>query len=269
MHDKLKEILAHKESEVKALLPRMDKLRFSALERNEFRSFSNALKGAPGQLQLIAEVKKASPSAGEIVSDEFDPIAVARAYEAAGAHAISVLTDEKFFQGSLSYLARIRSAVSLPLLRKDFIIHEAQIYEAVVAGADAILLIAAALPQERLEQMLVTAESVQLDVLVEVHSVEELDRVLSTDAQIIGINNRDLHTFHTDIHTTERLSKGVDDGLIMVSESGIYSANDARLIYGWGADAILVGESLMRAPDVAALAADLIYAGEPAGDLSD
>lgn len=257
--DKLQEIIAHKRGEVERLLPRADKLRHAAMEREDFRSFFNALGGGrlsekadteygEEALAVIAEVKKASPSVG-VIAPDFDPVAVAVSYAEAGADAISVLTDEAFFQGHLSYLSRIRQAVEIPLLRKDFIIHEVQIHEAVVAGADAILLIVAALPQDELEHLLGVAQAAQLDVLVEVHNLEELDRALDTDARIIGVNNRNLKTFQVSLETTRDLSEEVGPECLLVSESGIHTGADAALVRGWGANAILVGEALMRAPD--------------------
>lgn len=255
----LDEILAEKEREVEALLPRLEKLQVAAQARDDFRSLYTALGGGFRNLEkdegfgafdlaVIAEVKKASPSAGTIAYD-FDPVTIASEYEMAGATAISVLTDEKFFQGHLSFLPKIREEVSLPLLRKDFIIHEVQIYEAVVAGADAILLIVAALEQEQLVRLLDTAHNCQLDVLVEVHDMEEMERALDTDANIIGVNNRNLRTFDVDLETTEQLSEEVGGDCVLVSESGILNGNDASKVKAWGADAILVGEALMRAED--------------------
>lgn len=265
--NKLDEILRDKQAEVERLLPLADKLRFSAQAREDFRSFSTALGGAlrdqnegegygTGSLSVIAEVKKASPSAGTIAED-FDPVAIAQSYAEAGADALSVLTDEKYFQGHLSYLAKIREAVDLPLLRKDFIIHEVQIFEAVVAGADAILLIVGALEQEELIHLHETARNYQLDVLVEVHDLEEMERALQTDAEIIGVNNRNLRTFEVDLETTERLSEEVGPDHILVSESGIYTGEETARIQSWGADAILVGEALMRAEDRVAKMAEL------------
>lgn len=265
--NKLDEILADKQLEVEKLLPLSDKLQFSAQAREEFRSFETALGGAlreqdgdegygKSPLSVIAEVKKGSPSAG-IIEPDFDPVAIAKSYESAGANALSVLTDEKYFQGHLSYLAMIREAVDLPLLRKDFIIHEVQIYEAVVAGADAILLIVGALEQEELVHLLDVAHSYQLDVLVEVHDLEEMERALETDAKIIGVNNRNLKTFEVDLHTTETLSEEVGPYQILVSESGIYTGEDTEIIQSWGADAILVGEALMRSKNRPAKMAEL------------
>lgn len=265
--NKLDEILADKRDEVERLLPVQDKLQFSAQSREDFRSFSTALGGAirdqgedegygTNVLSVIAEVKKASPSAGTI-SPNFDPVAIAKSYAEAGADALSILTDEKYFQGHLSYLSKIREAVDLPLLRKDFIIHEVQIFEAVVAGADAILLIVGALEQEELLHLLDVAKNYQLDVLVEVHDLEEMERALETEAQIIGVNNRNLKTFEVDLGTTEKLSEEVGPYHILVSESGIYTGEDTQKIQSWGADAILVGEALMRAEDRIAKVAEL------------
>ncbi len=265
--NKLDEIIADKQVEVAALLPRLEELQHAAQARENFRSFQTALGGAmrdqamgegygATELAVIAEVKKASPSAGTIATD-FDPVAVAESYAKAGANALSVLTDEKYFGGHLSYLQQIREAVDLPLLRKDFIIHEVQIFEAVVAGADAILLIVGALEQDELVHLLDTAQNYQLDVLVEVHDIEEMDRALDTDAKIIGINNRNLRTFEVDLGTTAKLSEEVGPDHILVSESGIYTGGDTAQIQAWGADAILVGEALMRAEDRTAKIAEL------------
>jgi indole-3-glycerol phosphate synthase len=246
--NKLQEIIAHKRTEVEKLLPKMELLRLAALERDDFRSMEATLSAGDEYLSVIAEVKKASPSVG-IITEDFDPVAQAIAYDRAGAGAISVLTDEKYFAGHLSYLTRIRAAVACPVLRKDFIVHEVQIYEAVVAGADAILLIVAALTQEELVHLLDVAHKLQLDVLVEVHDREEMERALATDARIIGINNRNLKSFVVDLATTEALSEDVPEDIILVSESGIKTVADARQVWNWGANAVLVGESLMRAED--------------------
>ncbi len=265
--NKLDEILADKEAEIARLLPLKEKLRYAAAARDDFRSFERALGGGfrdRGEdegygsegLAVIAEVKKASPSAGTIAAD-FDPVAIAEAYAAAGADALSVLTDEKYFQGHLSYLAKIRERVDLPILRKDFILDEVQIHESVVAGADAILLIVAALEQDQLLRLLDTAAACQLDVLVEVHDLEEMERALESGARLIGINNRNLRTFEVDLGTTGSLSEEVGSDHILVSESGIHSGEDAFRVREWGADAILVGEALMRAPDKAAKMAEL------------
>ncbi len=243
---RLQQILDVKQKEVARLLPRLEHLRAAALQRNDFRGFAAALDRGPDALGLIAEVKKASPSAGVIATD-FDPVAIAQAYESAGAHCVSVLTDEQFFQGRLSHLTRIREATALPCLRKDFIIHEAQIFEAGVAGADCILLIVAALEQAELERLYRIAETMQMDVLVEIHTAGELDRALDLGARLIGINNRNLHTFEVNLATTEQLSAEVPDEVLLVSESGLKTRADAQRVFDAGCNAILVGESLMRA----------------------
>jgi indole-3-glycerol phosphate synthase len=243
--NKLDEIIAHKHKEVERLLPRADKLRAAASTRNEFRSLGAFLTADPSRLGLIAEVKKASPSAG-VINAEFDYLTIARTYAKAGASGISVLTDENYFQGRLDYMTNIRREVDIPVLRKDFIVHEAQIFEAVVAGADAILLIVAALDQPTLKHLLETAHSFQLEVLMEVHDLAELDRALETDATIIGVNNRNLKSFTVDLATTETLAEEVPDDIILVSESGIKTPADAQRVADCGADALLVGETLMR-----------------------
>jgi indole-3-glycerol phosphate synthase len=243
--DRLQEILRAKHDEIDALRPRRDELRRRALLRNDFRGFAPALQAGEGKLALIAEVKKASPSAGIIV-ESFDAVAVAQNYARAGVEAISVLTDERFFQGHLSYLEKIRAAVPQPILRKDFILDALQIMEAAMAGADAILLIVAALNQNELNSLLETAATYQLAALVEVHTLGELDRALETPAQIIGINNRNLATFEVDLGVTEKLSEQVPDEIVLVSESGIRTAEDLARIKACGVDAVLIGEALMR-----------------------
>jgi len=243
---RLDEILRAKRSEVEQLQPRRDELRARALQRNDFRSFQNALRRRPGELSLIAEVKKASPSAGVIV-ENFEPVEIATNYARAGAEAISVLTDEQFFQGRLEYLSQIRSAVDVPLLRKDFVLDELQIAEAAAAGADAILLIVAALDDEQLARLLEAAALYQMDALVEVHTLPELDRALETSATIIGINNRNLATFEVDLAVTEWLSEEVPKEMLLISESGIKTAADIARVKACGVDAVLIGEALMRA----------------------
>lgn len=255
--DRLQKILDVKKQEVARILPRAAHLRAAALQRNDFRPFTRALDRGPEELGLIAEVKKASPSAG-VIAANFDPVDIARQYEAAGAHALSVLTDEQFFQGSLQYLTQIRNEVRLPLLRKDFVIHEVQIAEASVAGADAILLIVAALEQERLEALYKEATLLQLDVLVEVHTAEEMERALDLGADLIGINNRNLATFEVDLKTTEELSEEVPEGVVLVCESGLKTREDTQRAFDCGCNAILVGESLMRTNDIAAQVTELL-----------
>lgn len=255
--DRLKKILDVKAQEVARLLPKSEALRAAALAREDFRGFAARLDHGPDRLGLIAEVKKASPSAGVIAAD-FDPIAIAALYEAAGADCVSVLTDEQFFQGHLTYLTRIRKEIALPCLRKDFIIHEVQLYEACVAGADAVLLIVAALEQEQLKHLFATAELLQMEVLVEVHTEEELFRALDLGPTLLGINNRNLTTFEVDLETTERLSEEVPEGIILVSESGLKTRADAQRVFDSGCNAILVGEALMRTGDVGAQVAELL-----------
>src|SRR3954465_6392757 len=243
--NRLEEILRAKREEIERLQPRRDELHRAALLRNDVREFTSALQRDEGKLALIAEVKKASPSAGVIV-ESFDPVGIARNYARAGVEAISVLTDERFFQGHLDYLQLIRDEVPQPLLRKDFVLDPLQIMEAAAAGADAILLIVAALQQEQLVSLLQTAALYQLDVLVEVHTLEELDRALETEATIIGINNRDLRTFEIDLSVTETVSEQVPNEIVLVSESGIRTADDLARVKACGVDAVLIGEALMR-----------------------
>jgi len=240
-------------------------LKASLRSRGEQRDFFGALKRPKlGSVALIAEVKKASPSAGVICPD-FDPVRIAKAYEAAGASCLSVLTDGKFFQGSLDYLRQIRQAVALPLLRKDFIIDERQILEAVEWGADAILLIVAVLSDSQLKHFHSLAMEAGLAVLVEVHDEGELDRALAAGAKLIGVNNRDLRTFKVDLATTEHLAARLrnthDDSarsVLLVAESGIHTRADVERLAKCGAGAILVGESLMRSGDLAEKVRDLL-----------
>ena len=255
--NRLQTILDQKQVEIGRLLPRLEHLRTASLLRNDYRGFASGINRGPDMLGLIAEVKKASPSAGSII-EQFDPVAIARAYEEGGAHAVSVLTDEKFFQGNIAFLPLIRQAISLPILRKDFILHEVQIYEAAVAGADAILLIVAALEQADLERLYDTATLIGLDVLVEVHTLEELDRAMDIGARVIGINNRNLATFEVDLRATEEISEEVPEEIILVSESGLKTNADARRVFECGVNALLVGEALMRSGDVAASIAALL-----------
>lgn len=243
--NRLDEILSVKRDEIERLRPRRDELHRAALLRNDFRVFAAALQREEGNLALVAEIKKASPSAGVIV-ESFDPVATARNYGRAGVDAISVLTDERFFQGHLDFLNAVRAVAPQPLLRKDFILDPLQIMEAAAAGADAILLIVAALTQEEITSLLETAALYQLDALVEVHTLAELDRALETEARIIGINNRNLATFEVDLAVTEKLSEQVPKDIVLVSESGIRTAEDLARVKACGVDAVLIGEALMR-----------------------
>jgi len=211
------------------------------------RGFQRALTGYAG-LSMIAEAKKASPSKGVICAD-FDPVKIAQSYEQGGAQAISVLTDEKFFQGSLDYIPIVRQAVKLPVLRKDFIIDEQQIVQAGKFGADAILLIAAILDPVQIRDYLAMAKELGMDVLVEVHDEQELEKSLIAGSQLIGINNRNLRDFTVDLQTTFRLQKQIPAQIPVVSESGIKSHDDMKRLADHGVEAVLVGESLMRAVD--------------------
>jgi len=206
---------------------------------------------------LIAEVKKASPSKG-LIREDFEPVLLAKQYEAAGADCISVLTDVSYFQGSNAFLSQIRSAVNRPILRKDFTIDEYQIYEARCIGADAILLIAAILSTEQMGRFMALARGIGLDVLVEVHDQEELERVLTLDATLIGINNRNLKSFVTDIRTTEQLIQHIPAGKTIVSESGISKPEEIGYLQSIGSHAVLIGEHFMRQPSVEQAVIDLM-----------
>ena len=264
----LDDIVAHKRREV-ALLPRRAITAqdlAAALRLRGTRDFLAALRTPRlGSVALIAEVKKASPSAG-VIRPDFDPVKIARAYELAGASCLSVLTDEKFFQGSLDCLRSIREAVKLPLLRKDFIIDERQILEAIEWGADAILLIVAILNDAELKRFHSVASQAGLAVLVEAHDESELDRALAAGAALIGVNNRDLNTFKVDLGTTERLAarlrnvSGPASSALLVAESGIHNRADVERLARTGVQAILVGESLMRETSMAAKVKELLGA---------
>ncbi|MDB6021913.1 MAG: Indole-3-glycerol phosphate synthase [Pedosphaera sp.] len=262
----LDEIVAQKKIEVAKLPQRTvsaQDLQTAAQARGGLLDFEMALRRPrQGSVGLIAEVKKASPSAGVICKD-FDPVRIAQQYEMAGADCLSVLTDENFFQGSLEYLKQIRQVVKLPLLRKDFIIDERQILEAVEWGADAILLIVAILTDAQLKHFHTLATEGGLTALVEVHDEAELDRALAAGARVIGVNNRDLKIFKVDLATTERLAaklRAAPDGRekLLVAESGIHTRADVERLAKCGAQAILVGESLMKHPDIKAKVAELL-----------
>jgi len=214
-----------------------------------------ALKG--DHIRLIAEVKQASPSRGMLTSN-FNPIRLAQTYAEGGAAAISVLTDASYFMGSIERLAAIKEVVRLPLLRKDFIFDPYQVYESRAYGADALLLIATILSQGQLEELMSLSHSLRLRCLVEVHDEGEVERAVLSDAEIIGINNRDLNTFSVDINTTRRLRPLVPKGKIVVSESGIRSRKDVEKLRKWGVDAVLVGEALVTASDVRAKMKELL-----------
>ena len=253
-------IVAEKKLEVAKLRSQAGKLKQAAAARKDFRDFAGALHRDDG-VALIAEVKKASPSAG-VIQKDFDAIHIARDFEGARASALSILTDEKFFQGRVEYLQLIRDAVRLPLLRKDFIINELQIYESVARGADAMLLIVGILDDAQLKGFREFAAQMRLAVLVEVHDEAELDRALASGAEIIGVNNRDLRDFTVSLATTEKLAAKLKRGMCgkytLVAESGIHTRADVERVVRAGTNAILVGESLVRSGDVGAKVRELI-----------
>jgi indole-3-glycerol phosphate synthase len=262
----LEKIVEQKKVEI-ARMPKRpasaEHLRWAVKTHGQRRDFATQLRyPRHGKAALIAEVKKASPSAG-VIREDFDPVAIAEAYEAAGASCISVLTDETFFQGSKEYMRAIRQAVRIPILRKDFIIDSLQILEAIEYGADAILLIVSILSDQELKLFISMASEAGLDTLVEVHDEVELDRALAAGASIIGINNRDLRTFRVSLGTSVRLiaraKTHVEGHLkIFVAESGIHTKADIEELAAAGAHAVLVGEALMRGPDIEAKTRELL-----------
>ncbi len=257
----LDKILARKAEEVAKARQNisLDELRSRVANVGPVRGFARVLRQASVEgTAIIAEVKKGSPSKG-IIRADFDPVAIARAYQAGGAACLSVLTDRDFFYGDLAYLEQIRAAVALPLLRKDFIIDPYQVYEARLHGADAILLIAAALPEAQLLSLAETARELDLDVLFEVHDAEEMAMAHRLPVELVGINNRNLKTFATDIATTERLAPQAPEGRLVVAESGIASRADIRRLQQASAGAFLIGESLMREADVTEKLAELLH----------
>ena len=245
LHRVLERIVAHKREEVagaKAARP-LAEVAGAAAQAPAARDFAAALR-APG-VSLVAEIKRRSPSAG-LIRKAFYPRRIARIYEEHGAAAISVLTDAKFFGGSLAILRQVRRAVGIPVLRKDFVIDPYQLYEARAAGADAVLLIAELLPPKDLAAMLHEARAIGLQCLVEAHCVRAVHKAVKAGARIVGINNRDLHTFKTDLETTRRLARHIPRGRVAVSESAIRTRADVEQVGSWGADAVLVGEALMK-----------------------
>jgi indole-3-glycerol phosphate synthase len=262
----LDQIVQHKRQEVaerKQRVP-LEQLKEAIAPLGRPRNFFGAVT-SPGRFRvnLIAEVKKASPSAGVIRAD-FDPVKISETYEAAGASALSVLTDEKFFQGKLEYIQAIRERVKLPVLRKDFIIDAYQVYEARAAGADAILLIAECLETSEMIDLQILATEMNLTVLIEVHDLDNLmrvrDRVIGfphRSYSLLGINNRDLKTMKVDLGTTLRMAELVEDRNVLVSESGIHTRQDLNKLADAGIRAVLVGESLMRSEDIGAKVREL------------
>ncbi|WP_298439523.1 indole-3-glycerol phosphate synthase TrpC [Geobacter sp.] len=260
--DILKKIVAHKRDEVAAARAAFSvadlRGRIADLE-DQPRGFERALRDchASGWTAVIAEVKKGSPSKG-VIRPDFDPLAIAEIYESSGAACLSVLTEERFFLGSLRYLALIREQVRLPLLRKDFLLDPYQVYEARAAGADAILLIAAMLEPAQIDDLAGLAAELSLDVLLEVHDERELETALRSGCQLIGINNRNLRTFVTDLGTTERLVPQIPPERFAIAESGINTRADILRLQAAGARGFLIGESLMREADIGAKLRELL-----------
>ena len=255
----LEEIIWEKDREIDVARQKvpLETLRSQIQDLPPTRDFIAALRSVTTPPAVIAEVKKASPSKG-VIREDFDPVAIARAYASGGASCLSVLTDRTFFQGGFEVLVDVRQAVDLPLLCKEFILSPYQLYQARAAGADAVLLIAAILSDQDLDYLRKAAKALTLDVLVEVHDEQELERVLNLGGfPLIGINNRDLASFETDLATTERLMQRFGQQLrqsdsVLVSESGLFTRHDLDRVQSAGASAVLVGEALMRQPDVEA-----------------
>ncbi|MDR3011664.1 MAG: indole-3-glycerol phosphate synthase TrpC [Chitinispirillales bacterium] len=256
MNQILRTIINQKHEEIRALKDMKGTL-VNAKRTDTKRPFVNALNKYP-ELAIIAEVKKASPSKGVIKAD-FDPVKIAKTYEENGASAISVLTDEKFFQGHADYLKSVRGASSLPALRKDFIIDILQVQQTAQINADAMLLIAACLDDSQMKDLYQAADELDIEVLIEIHNARELDRTMKLEPPIIGINNRNLDTFITDIGVTMELIKHIPKNIIVVSESGIENGKQAKELAAAGVRALLVGESLMRAEDVGGLIEELRF----------
>jgi len=236
----------------------LEELKRIASEQSPPLDFASALRS--NHIQLIAEVKKASPSRG-VIRPDFNPVEIAQTYASNGASAISVLTEGRYFQGSLNHLREIRNALGskrLPLLRKDFIYDPYQVYESRAYGADSLLLIVAILKPEKLKELLQLSQQLGMSCLVEVHNEAELQIALRSGAEIIGINNRDLTTFTVDLSTTERLRPLIPPDRIVVSESGIKDRSDMEKMREWGVDAVLIGESLVSAPNIAAKMKELL-----------
>jgi indole-3-glycerol phosphate synthase len=257
MNRKLVEILAEKKNEVARL--RNNGLDFSYHNLPATRDFRAAVS-APHRINLIAEIKFASPSAG-LIRSMTDPVSIGQAYQDAGAAAISLLTDKRFFQGDLNYLPRLKNSVSLPILRKDFIMDELQVRESSLFGADAILLIARILSHDQLEELISACRELGMAYLTEVHDGDDLEKALTCGADIIGINNRDLDTFTVDIKTTFELALEVPGDRILISESGINRKEDVLSLRGTKVQAVLVGSALMKSENLAARTAELVEAG--------
>jgi indole-3-glycerol phosphate synthase len=256
VHSLLKQIVDHKRHEVARLKREGLPPEGETVGRRDFREAISV----PGRTSVIAEIKFASPSAGTI-REQSDPCVIGRLYEKIGAAAVSLITDEKFFRGNPNHLPLLKHSICLPVLRKDFIIDEAQILESVRLGADAVLLIVRLLPEGRLRDFLAFCREVQLEALTEVHDRADLEKAVACGAGIIGINNRDLDTFKVDLATTAELAPLVAATHVVVSESGVRSGEDIRYLQGFGVHAVLVGTSLMGSGDTAATLRELVEAG--------
>ena len=268
----LDRILEHKKAEVRRKQSQgyLKELKARISDRRAPLEFGLALEAGkkPARPALIAEVKKASPSLGLLREEfryEFDPVKIATVYKAQGASAVSVLTDVEFFQGSLEYLQSVKDMVKLPTLNKEFMVHEVQFFEARAYGADAVLLIVAALERRQLQDFFAIARELALDVLIETHHESEVDTVLEwlPEARMIGINNRDLKTFSTDLGVTRRLAQRIPLDKVIISESGIHKRDDVEKILEAGAHAMLVGESLIRAEDTGRKIRELLGESDP------
>jgi indole-3-glycerol phosphate synthase len=258
MHSRLLEIIEEKKREVDLL--KIKGINFPmAGDIPGIRDFKSAI-ARPGRINLIAEIKFASPSAGAI-REKTDPAKIGRIYEQAGASAISLLTDQKFFHGHLEYLPKVKQTVTLPILRKDFILDEIQIREALIWGADAVLLIVRILSGEQLKELLSLCRENNLAALVEVHDRDDLEKALESKAEIIGINNRDLDTFKINLKTTQELAAVIPEGLIVVGESGIQTRMDLEGLKGTGVNAVLIGSSLMGSDDIESKTREMVEAG--------
>ncbi len=258
MHQRLAEILAQKKDEVARLKKTMS---FNAIsDVLPPRDFRAAISGSQ-KIRLIAEIKFASPSAG-LIREKTDPLAIGRIYDKAGAAAVSLLTDQKFFQGDLRQLPHLRKVISLPVLRKDFIIDEVQVNEAKYYGADAILLIARILPRSQLKEFIFMCRELNMAPLTEIHDRDDLEKAVVCGADIIGFNNRDLDSFKVDINTTFEVAPDVPNDCILVSESGITNKEDILSLKDSGVQAVLVGSALMQSQDLAGTTAQFVNAGE-------
>lgn len=259
----LDQIIKHKRTELarkKEILPLKElllRLPASAPAPGRFKKAISRAEKWGDPIRIIAEIKRASPSKG-IICRDFDPFSLSGTYERNGAAALSILTDSKFFLGNLKTITEVKRITALPILRKDFIIDEYQIYESAQAGAAAILLIAACLRGETIANFLSIAREVGLDCLIEVHTEEELEKVLSTDAEMVGINNRNLYTFNVDLSITPRLKLWIPSRITVVSESGIHTRKEVEFLEARGVDAVLVGEALLSSEDVGGKVRELL-----------